>query len=296
MNLTQLRAFVAVVERGSFSEAARVLGLSQPAVTMQIQSLESDLGVTLLERRYRQIELTEAGRTLLPYARAVLGQLEAAREEVEHLAGQVGGHLVLAASTTPGQHVLPKLLGPFLKKHHDVSVSLQVGDSTEVARMVESGDAHIGMTGAKIPEAKVKYEPMGVDRLVLICSPDSHLLSQEDLTLSDVVEEPFIMREAGSGTRMIFEEALRKAAVDPLELRVGMELGMSEAIVNAVEGGAGIGAVSHWVADKALQLGTIAEVCVPNFQIQRPFYAVTPSGRLRLSAQALLEHFRTALS
>ncbi len=296
MNVTQLRAFVTVVEHGSFSEAARVMGLSQPAVTMQIQGLESDLGATLLERRYRRIEMTEAGRALLPYARTVLGQMEAAREEVERLADQVGGHLRLAASTTPGQYVLPRLLGPFLRAHHDVSVSIHVADTTEVLQLVEAGDAHVGVTGAMIPGARVSYEAMGTDNLVLISSPDSHLVKRDDLTLDDIAEEPFIVREPGSGTRMVFEEALRSGGIDPAELRVVIELGTSEAVISAVEGGMGVGVVSHWSADKALQLGTVVEVAAPGFPVTRPFYVVAPRGTLRRSTEALIEHLRATMT
>lgn len=295
MNVTQLRAFVSVVEYGSFSEAARVMGLSQPAVTMQIQGLESDLGVTLLERHYRRIEMTEAGRALLPYARTVLGEMEAAREEIERLADQVGGHLRLAASTTPGQYVLPRLLGAFLRTHRDASVSLAVHDTAEVVRLVESGEAHLGMTGAEITGTRVEFEKMGRDRLVLVCPPDSHLLDRDDLNLGDIAEEPFIVRESGSGTRMVFEDTLRAGGIDPAELRVVMELGTSEAIVSAVEGGMGVGVVSSWMADKALKLGTIAHVPVPDFPVERPFYAVAPKGQLRRAAEALLEQLRASL-
>ncbi|HEX9093960.1 MAG TPA: selenium metabolism-associated LysR family transcriptional regulator [Coriobacteriia bacterium] len=295
LNVTQLRAFVSVVEHGSFSEAARVMGLSQPAVTMQIQGLEADLGVTLLERRYRRVEMTEAGRTLLPYARVVLGQLEAAREEIEHLAGSVGGHLLLAASTTPGQYVLPRLLGTFLHTHPDAGVSLRVHDTAEVIELVESGEAHLGMTGAQMLGSRVVYEPVGTDSLVLVCAADSHLVGQAGLDLSDIAEEQFIMREEGSGTRMVFEDTLRAGGIDPADLRVVIELGTSEAIVNAVEGGMGVGVVSRWVAEKALKLGTIAEVAVPDFPVARPFYTVAPHGTLRHAAEALLLHLREQL-
>lgn len=295
LNVTQLRAFVAVVEHGSFSEAARVMGLSQPAVTMQIQALESDLGVTLLERRYRRVEMTEAGRTLLPYARAVLGQLEAAREEIEHLAGSVGGHLRLAASTTPGQYVLPKLLGSFLRAHPEAGVSLRIHDTAEVVDAVESGEAHLGMTGAQIAGSRVEHEAMGSDSLVLLCPPDSHLVGTKGLTLADVAEEPFIVRENGSGTRMMFEETLQAGGIEPTELRVVLELGTSEAIVNAIEGGMGVGVVSRWMAEKALKLGTVVEIPVPEFPVERPFYVVRPRGTLRHAAEALVEHLRANL-
>jgi DNA-binding transcriptional LysR family regulator len=295
MNITQLRAFVAVVEHGSFSEAARVMGLSQPAVTMQIQGLESDVSATLLERRYRKVDLTEAGRALLPYARKVLAEIEEARQELERLSDTVTGHLNLAVSTTPGQYILPRLLGAYLRRYPEVSVSLRIHDSAEVVEKVESGDAHLGMTGARISGAKVEYEEMGVDRLLMICVPDSPLLGRGRLALADVAGEPFIERESGSGTRMVFEEALRAGGVEPGDLDVVMELGTSEAIVNAVEGGMGIGVVSHWMADKALALGTVAQLDVMDFPVERPLFAVLPRGTMSRAAAALVEHLREAL-
>ncbi|HEY5548471.1 MAG TPA: selenium metabolism-associated LysR family transcriptional regulator [Coriobacteriia bacterium] len=295
MNISQLRSFVAVVDHGSFSAAARVTELSQPAVTMQIQGLESDLGVTLLERRYRKVELTEAGSALLPYARKVIAELEKARTQIDRLSDTVGGHLELAVSTTPGQYILPRLLGSFLREFPDVTVSLRVYDSADVVARVETGEAHLGMTGARIAGAKVEYEEMGTDRLVMICPVDDPLAGRAGIPLADIAESPFIVRETGSGTRMVFEQALREGGVDPSDLHVVMELGTSEAIVNAVEGGMGVGVVSHWMADKALALGTVAAIDAPGFPVARPFYAVSPRGTRPRAADALVEHLRREL-
>jgi DNA-binding transcriptional LysR family regulator len=295
MNVSQLRTFVEIVDRGSFSEAARSMGVSQPAVTMQIQGLEADLGATLLERRYRRVDLTEAGRSLLPTARKVLGELEGARAAIDGLSDTVGGHLELAVSTTPGQYILPRLLGSFLKTHPEVSVSLRVYDSADVVARVESGEAHLGMTGAKLPHAKADFEQMGTDDLLMVCPPGSPLAGRTNLTLAQVAEHPFIVRESGSGTRLVFEKALKDGGVDPADLQVVMELGTSEAIVNAVEGGMGVGVVSHWMADKALALGTVAKVDVPGFPVSRPFYAVVPRGARSRAAEALLTHLRSEM-
>jgi DNA-binding transcriptional LysR family regulator len=295
MNVSQLRTFVEVVDRGSFSKAARAMGVSQPAVTMQIQGLEADLGATLLERRYRRVELTEAGRSLLPTARKVLAELEGARAAIDELSDTVGGHLELAVSTTPGQYILPRLLGSFLQTFSEVSVSLRVYDSADVVARVESGEAHLGMTGARLPHSKADFEQMGTDDLLMICSPGSPLVGRRKLTLAQVAEHPFIVRETGSGTRIVFEKALRDGGVDPADLQVVMELGTSEAIVNAVEGGMGVGVVSHWMADKALALGTVAKVKAPGFPISRPFYAVLPRGARSRAADALLAHLRAEM-
>jgi len=296
MNINQVRAFIAVVDHGSFSEAARATGLSQPAVTMQIQGLESDLGATLLERRYRKVELTEAGRALLPFARRVMAELDEARTEIERLSDSVGGHLELAVSTTPGQYILPRLLGSFLRTYPEVSVSLRVYDSADVVARVEAGEAQLGMTGARIPGARVEYEEMGTDRLLMICPPDDPMAGRASVPLAEVAEHPFIVRESGSGTRMVFEQALRDGGSDPSELNVVMELGTSEAIVNAVEGGMGVGVVSHWMADKALSLGTVAQVVAPGFPVSRPFYAVSPRGARSRAAAALVDHLRRELA
>ena len=295
MNISQLRAFVTVVEAGSFSEAARRMGLSQPAVTMQIQGLETDLGVTLMERRYRKVELTESGRTLLPHARKVLADLERAREEIQRLSDTVSGHLVIASSTTPGQYVLPRLLGGYLRAYPEVTASLEVMDTAMVVASVESGQAQIGMTGAMMPATHVTYEAMGTDRLVMVAPSDSPLADAKGLKIADVADQPFITRESGSGTRIVFEESLRAAGVDPGELHVVMELGTSEAIISAIEGGMGIGVVSHWMADKAVELGTVRELQVPGFPVERPFYAVMPRGELTRAAEALLGCLRSGL-
>jgi DNA-binding transcriptional LysR family regulator len=295
MNVSQLRAFVEVIDRGSFSAAARAMGLSQPAVTMQIQGLEADLGATLLDRRYRRIDLTEAGRTLLPSARKVLAELERARVSIERLSDTVGGHLEMAVSTTPGQYILPRLLGTFLRTYPDVTVSFRVYDSADVVSRVEAGEAHLGMTGARMSGAKVGYEAMGTDDLVIICPKDSPLAGRPEVSLAEVVREPFIAREPGSGTRAVLEQTLLGAGIDPADLRVVMELGTSEAVVNAVEGGMGIGVVSHWMADKALALGTVVEVHAPGFPVSRPFYAVLPRGARSRAADALLDFLRAQL-
>ncbi len=292
MNIAQLRTFVSVVEHSSFSEAARALGLSQPAVTMQVQSLEADLGVTLLDRRYRKVEVTEAGRALLPHAHKVMKDVDAARVELEGLSGIVSGRLDIAASTTPGQYVLPRLLGGFLRAYPEVGATIRVCDTSEVVERVEAGEAHVGMTGAEVPGARVIYERHGSDDLVMVSPPGHEIAKREALRMTDLVDEQFIVRESGSGTRMVAEGALRRGGVDPAELRVVMELGTNEAVLSAVEGGMGIGIVSAWVAEKAIKLGTVARVPVAQFPLERPLFLVLPRTTLTRAAGALVGYLR----
>lgn len=295
MNISQLRTFLAVADHRSFSMAARALGISQPAVTMQIQSLESAVGATLFDRRYRKVQLTEAGEALIPYARRILDEVEEAKRAIETLSDTVTGRVRVAASTTPGQYLLPRAMGSFLARYPEVGVTLRVYDSSDVAELVASDEADIGMTGAEVPGVRVHYEQLGFDELLLIC-PSSHRLARETVTtFSEVANEPFIVREAGSGTRMVAEEAIRRSGIDPADLDVVMELGTNEAIVSAVEGGMGLGIVSTQVADKALKLGTVAQVAGAGFPVKRPLFLVLPRRAPSRATEALAEHLRSEL-
>ena len=295
MNVSQLRTFLAVVDHGSFSEAGRVLGVSQPAVTMQIQALEADVGATLLDRAYRKVDLTEAGRTLLPYARQVIDEIEEARTALDQLSGIVSGRLSVGASTTPGQYVLPRVLGGFLREYPEVGVSLRVHDTTEVIAGVESGEADLGMTGAEVHGARVHYERLGSDDLLMICPAGHRFASRSNVTFAQLTDEPFIVREEGSGTRMAAEDVIRHAGVDPGELKVVMELGTNEAIVSAVEGGMGIGVVSAQVAAKAIELGTVATINGAGFPVARPLFLVLPRRTLTRASEAFANYLRGVL-
>lgn len=295
MNFTHLRTFMAVVEYGSFSAAARAMHLSQPAVTMQVQALESELGVTLLDRQYRKVELTEAGMALIPRAQRLIADAEAAQDEMAHLSDRVTGRLAFAASTTPGQYILPRLFGAFLKKHPEVTISLAVMDTAKVVEAVESSAASIGMTGAEVHGAKVRYEELGSDDLTMICPNGHPLASAKKVTLNDVVQHPFLMREEGSGTRVVTAEVLQSAGIDPADLNVVLELGTSEAIVSAVEGGLGVAVVSDWVARKAIELKTVAVVPIERFPVRRPLFVVRSRGSMTRAAEEFLNHLRTEL-
>lgn len=288
MNLAQLRTFVTVIDQGSFSRAAKVLGLSQPAITMQVQALESDVGQRLLDRRYRRVEPTEAGHVLLPYARRVLSEIEAARERLEDVSSRVTGRLAVAASTTPGQYLLPKLLGAFIRRYPDVDVTLTVHDTAEVADRVAAGEAHLGMTGARVPGSRLGFEAVSDDTIVLIAPAGTGGRAG----LAEAARRPWIMREHGSGTRAVVEASMREARMDPASLEVVMELGTNEAVVSAVEGGMGLGAVSRWVAAKAVELGAVDEIVTEPFPLRRPLFLVLPKGRPTKAAAALAAHLR----
>lgn len=295
MNIAQLRTFITVVEHGSFSEAARAMGISQPAVTMQIQSLESEVNATLLDRRYRGVDLTEAGQALLPHARQVLQQIDEAHESIASLSGTISGRLTIAASTTPGVYLIPRLLGAFLSAHPEVGVNIMVRDTSDVVELVESGKAQLGVTGAVIRGARAQFEQLGNDQLVLIAASGSALTKRGRLSVDDLAPESWVVRELGSGTRQSAERVLADLGLDPEELRVAVELGTGEAIVSAVEGALGVAVVSRFVAEKALALGTIKELDIEGFPASRPMYLCLPKASLTRAATAFTEYLRQAV-
>lgn len=294
VNISHLRTFITVVDAGSFSEAARLLGLSQPAVTMQIQNLEQRVGQALLDRRYRRIELTEAGQILIPYARKILGEADAALVAIEEQSGVVSGVLNVAVSTTPGDYIVPRLLGEYLLSYPHVAVNLSVSSSGEVANAVESGKADVGLMGAPVKGRRLHIDPIGHDELVLIAHP-RHRLCQKVSALSEVTSEPWVMRSDDSGTQQVVNDFFETRGIQPETLPKIMELGTGEGVVSAVEGGLGLAIVSRLVAEKALALGTVHECSIEGLPIKRPFYIVKPHRMLSKAGDSFVRYLSEKL-
>jgi DNA-binding transcriptional LysR family regulator len=290
MNITNLRTFVAVIDNGSLSAAARSLGISQPAVTMQLQALEADLGVTLVDRRYRRMDLTEAGQVLEPHARRVVGELQNAREEIGSLSGSLTGTLRVAASTTPGAYIIPRALGAFIAKNPDVQIIVTSNNTAGVVEAVESGKVHLGVAGAMVKGARVVFLPLLSDDLIAICSPSSPLASRKKVSLAELAEQIFVRREPGSGTRQAVERALAQAGVDVGRVRVAAQLGSGGAIIEAVAGGLGIGIVARLTAEMAIESGRVVRVNVDAPPISRQFYLVFHKGTPTRAASAFAAH------
>jgi len=195
MQFSYLRTFVTVVERGGFSAAARALGISQPAVSQQVQRLEEELGVELLWRSRRGVvEITPFGETLLNFARATLGAYDALREELDRQRGVVAGELRLAASTTPGEYVVPQLLAGFRTQHADVEAAVTVGDTADVVRQVLSGECDLGFIGAPVEQPGLALERLAADKVVLAVYPGHPFAERERVTWEEVLTQPLIIR------------------------------------------------------------------------------------------------------
>jgi DNA-binding transcriptional LysR family regulator len=291
VNLNQLRAFVEVAERLSFSESARSLGVSQPAVTLQVRALEQQLGAELFERRHKKVSLTEAGRLLLPEARAILERWRKAADDVAAMGGQVAGRLVIGGSTTPSDYLLPPLIGAFRSANPDLTVGLDVGDSRQVVELLKQGEVEIAFVGREPKERRVECRPWASDRIVAVAPPSNPLAkASAPVTLARLIAEPLIVREKGSATRGTVEAHLSEQGITPADLSIAFELGSNEGMVNAVASGLGLAFLSEHAVRSALALGTVARLEVETLPIQRSIWLCTLSGGApSRAAQAMID-------
>jgi DNA-binding transcriptional LysR family regulator len=288
MDTRQLAAFVAVVEKRSFSQAAERLGVTQPAVSLQIGALEKRLGVQLLDRSGRRVEPTEAGRQLYRNAQRVLAAEEQLLDELAD-DGHVSGRLELGASTGPGGSVVPVLLGELARAYPDVSVALTVADTHRIVELVAERSLELGVVGFARRHRSVVFEPFFRDQVVLACPP-GHRFAGATVSLDDLREETLILMQEGAGVREAIEDELRAAGAKLKDFGARLELGLQESVRTAVENGFGVTFISRSAIEAALAAGTLTEARVEGLEPSREIFLARAAGRrLTRVAQAFLD-------
>jgi DNA-binding transcriptional LysR family regulator len=279
MDTRQLAAFCAVVERKSFSQAAERLGVTQPAVSLQIRSLEQRLGRQLLDRSGRRVEPTEAGRRLYASAQRVLAAEEHLLEELDaDDEGAITGTLELGASTGPGGTVVPLLLCEFQEHHPDMGVRLTVSDTQTVVDRVAGRELELGIVGAGRRHRGVAFEPFFSDEVVLAC-PADHRFAGKTVALDDLKGEKLIVMQDGAGVRQVIEDELRKAGMRLRDLDVRLELGLQESVRSAVLAGHGIAFISRLAIEADLAARRIATARVRGLDPVREIFLARATGR-----------------
>jgi DNA-binding transcriptional LysR family regulator len=279
MDTRQLAAFCAVVERKSFSQAAERLGVTQPAVSLQIRSLEQRLGRQLLDRSGRRVEPTEAGRRLYASAQRVLAAEEHLLEELDaDDEGAITGTLELGASTGPGGTVVPLLLCEFQEQHPDMGVRLTVSDTQTVVDRVAERELELGIVGAGRRHRGVAFEPFFSDEVVLAC-PADHRFAGKTVALDDLKGEKLIVMQDGAGVRQVIEDELRKAGMRLRDLDVRLELGLQESVRSAVLAGHGIAFISRLAIEADLAARRIATARVRGLDPVREIFLARATGR-----------------
>ena len=285
MTLEQLRIFVAVAEKQHVTQAARVLNLTQSATSAAIAALEERYGIKLFDRVGRGIVLTHTGRTFLAEARAVLARARGAEQVLRDIAGLAVGKLVIAASQTVANYWLPSRLQAFQSAHSGIDVSVRIANTERVAADVREGAADIGLIEGEVEDGALSARRIDGDCLVVVVGP-RHPYAKRRLPSDWLTQTPWILREPGSGTRAMFELALKKRGFRLSELTVQLEFASNEPIRTAVESGICATAISNLVVEKSMAAKTLFQL--EGELAKRSFYVLRHKERHVTKVEAAL--------
>jgi DNA-binding transcriptional LysR family regulator len=277
--LPYLETFAKAAEFSSFTAAARTLGLTQAAVSQRIQALEGALGVSLFRRGGGRVVLTDAGQRLYSFAERILALHREAVQEVTGHTAPLTGELSLAASSVPGEHLLPQLLSLFRQKHPHIQVKVTVADSEIVLGRVEHGQAHLGLVGKKGDSPHLDYRCFACDTLAVVVPAAHPWRGRKQVSLGQLAGQPLIVREPGSGSRWCLERALVKAGKSLADLQVALEVGSNEAIKEAVLQGLGLAVLSTHAVAKEVRAGRLHALKVRGLPLLREMFAVRDRRR-----------------
>lgn len=260
----KLKLFCAVAETKSFSRTSKIVHLTQPAVSLQIQALEEFFETKLFDRSGGEINLTQAGEILYHQAKHILEHYNDIEKEMRKMSGAIKGGFTIGASTSLGNHVLPRVIIAFKKAHPKVKISMMVGNTKRIEELLKSGLVDFGLVAGECMGGKMKRETILSDELVPIVSREHPWAKKKNVSILDILKEPFILREEGSGTRQQIEEYFSAHGISIHDMHIALVLGSTASIKEAVEAGIGISIVSKWAVlreatDSRLKLLTFRE-------------------------------------
>ncbi|MBR4944602.1 MAG: LysR family transcriptional regulator [Peptococcaceae bacterium] len=280
-----MRVFITVADKKNFSKAAKALSLTQPAVSFQIQTLEQYYQTMLFDRVNRHVKLTAAGELLLDYA-VHMNNLQAELERnMQQLTGHVKGELLIGASTTIGEYILPYVVGSFKRDYPDVNVTIQIMNTKDIGNAVSSKAFDLGIIEGPMDQMEnMNAHKFLEDELVLAMPADHPLASKESITLEELKSLPYITREPGSGSRLIFEQALIDADFDIEDLNIVMELGSTTSIKSAIMGGLGISTISKWAIQDLVKTGKVVALNIDGLTLKRNFNIILNNDKFQSEA------------
>jgi DNA-binding transcriptional LysR family regulator len=276
VNLNHLAVFHAVAQTGSMTLGGERLEISQPAVSKQVAELERALGVPLFDRVGRRVRLSRAGEILADYAGRLFALAHEAEEAMADVRAVERGRLVIGASTSIGSYLLPGVVAAFWRRHPRVEVLVAIENTERVHRRLAGHELDVGLTEGFVEDEELDAEVFYRDELVVIAAPDHRLAGKERVPLSAVRQEPFILREPGSGTRAVEERVLARLK---LPVRVVLALGSTEAIKRVVAEGVGLAVVSRLAVRAECAAGALVVLPVPELRTDRPLHLVRRKGR-----------------
>lgn len=280
IDFRHLETFCRVADLKNFSRAADDLLLTQPTVSGHILSLEKSLSLRLFDRTGRETRLTKAGEVFLRYASKLLTIRKDLLNALSEFSQGIRGELSLGASTIPGEYLLPRLMGDFREGHPHFTLSLKIADTKEIIQDVLQGHVELGMIGAKVNHPSLHYERYEEDEIIVVAPSDHPLARKKRAGFEDLLKEPWIIREEGSGTQMAIENALRKKRKSLKEFNVVMEMGSTSSMKEGVKAGLGLAFISERAVEEELNQGRFSRIAVEGMEsISRQIYIVSHQGR-----------------
>ncbi len=272
-----MKVFCAVAETKSFSKASRIIHLSQPAISLQVQALEELFETKLFYRSEGTVELTYSGKTFYREAKHILQHYASLEKQIGKITGMIRGDVTLGSSISLGDHVLPRLIIDFKKKHPKVKINMLVGNTKRIEDLLSAGLIDIGLVAGESSRTNMKTEPIVHDELILIVPRTHPLARKKVVSILEVAQEPFILREEGSGTRRRIDEYFARHGVSTRTMHIALILGSTESIKEAVEAGIGISIVSKWAVKKEVEDGRLRMLTPKEGRILRDLFIMLPN-------------------
>lgn len=293
MSDRRLQVFHAVARMLSFTKAAEVLHMTQPAVTFQIRQLEEQFDTRLFDRAHNKVSLTDAGHLVFEYAERIFEHYSEMDNAIREMTGNFNGSLTIGASTTIAEYMLPALLGDYNQENPDIRLRLRVSNTDGIVSMIENNVIDLGVVEGPVANKNLLVEVCRKDDLVVVVPPEHVLLEKapaEGLELKQVLEHPFICREQGSGTREVITEYLQNCGLERNLLKACLELGSPESIKGAIEAGMGVSILSSVSIAKELKLGVLKSIPL-NPPLAREFSFVRQRQKFKVKAMDELLEF-----
>lgn len=268
--IAHLKYFCKIVEFESFSKAADAIGITQPALSQQIKTLEDAYQTELLHRKGNHISLTDDGRIIYDYALKIIALYDRSLADVCPTADKARGRLLIGASSGPGEFPVPVLAGMYKQLHPEISISLKVGDTNEIIDLVLNQSLEIGFVGSQRRDSHLTFKPFFEDEMVLVLNPDHPYVKKKIITIEEFLSLPIILQQHGAGVRETFLEALGTQGIGLKDLNVFMELGLQDSAKAAAIAGFGGTVISKLGGINELETGKLAEVKVDDLNFSRP--------------------------
>lgn len=272
----KLRVFCAVADTKSFSKASELIHLTQPAVSLQVQAMEELYETRLFDRSGNSINLTPAGEILYKRAKEILALYAEAQKNISEITGAIKGSLSVGASMTIGNYLLPSIIAAFKKKVPQVNISLVINNTKVITEKLNAGEIDMALVEGDVSKQRFTVDTLLSDELVVIVSPAHPWAERRNIPGMDLIKEPLILREEGSGTRQIILKHLEDHGIKLDHLKISLVLGSIEAIKAAVEEGMGVSIVSAWAARSALKHGTLKALTFKDVKFHRNFSIISP--------------------